>query len=75
MQNNQNDPRLVLLLDTLDYYRGIVLDSVEQECGDLPVWVRLRSRLLKAFGDRGLASRIRSIMEHEAPRDKERGVS
>lgn len=73
MQNNQSDPRLVLLLDALDYYRGIVLDSVEQECGELPVWFRLRSRLLKAFGDRGLVNRIKEIMAHESLPD--RGVS
>lgn len=52
------------ILETLDYYRGMALDAVEQEFGDSQSWPVVRSRLLKVFGDRGLANRIRSIMQN-----------
>ena len=52
------------LLEAVTFYQGIVLDNVEQELGDTPSWHPLRARLLKAFGDRGLAKRIRLILEN-----------
>ncbi len=53
------------LLESLDFYRGLVLDSVEQELGGTEKWPYLRGRLLKALGDRGLAGRIREILNIE----------
>lgn len=62
MYENKNDPRLNSLLNAVDHCRGLVVDSVEFEFGDDPRWPPLRSRILKAFGDRGLELRVKEIM-------------
>lgn len=53
------------LLEALAFYRGLILDSVEQELGGEANWPFLRGRLLKSMGDRGLAGRIREILNNE----------
>jgi len=53
------------LLEVVDQYRSMILDPVEQEVGDSPNWKFLRSRLLKALGDRGLSGRIVEILDDE----------
>ena len=53
------------LLDVVDQYRSMILDPIEQEVGQSPNWSYLRSRLLKALGDRGLAGRIREVLNSE----------
>jgi hypothetical protein len=53
------------LLEVVSFYKGIVLDSVEQACGEDTNWTYIRSRLLKAFGDRGMEGRIREIINTE----------
>lgn len=53
------------LLEVIDHYRSMILDPVEQELGDSPSWKYLRSRLLKAMGDRGLAGRVREVLSAE----------
>lgn len=53
---------LTKILAAIDLYRGLVLDSCEQECADSHNWRYLRSRLLKAFGDRGLEGKIKEIV-------------
>lgn len=58
MDNSQH----IKLLETIEFYRGLVLDSVELELGESPQWKRLRSRLLKILGDRGLEGRINEIL-------------
>jgi hypothetical protein len=60
------------LLDVVDQYRSMILDPVEQELGDTENWKFLRTRLLKALGDRGLAGRIQEILNAEF---KTQGVS
>ena len=47
----------------LDFYRGIILDLAEQEWGHASNWNSIRSRLLKAFGDRGLEGQIRNSFD------------
>lgn len=46
----------------IDQYRAIILDSLEQEYGELESWPYTRRKVLKALGDRGLASRIIEII-------------
>lgn len=53
------------LLEVIDQYRSMVIDPVEQELGCSSNWKYLRSRLLKAFGDRGLTGRIREVLDSE----------
>lgn len=53
------------LLDVVDQYRSMILDPVEQAVGDSQEWKYLRSRILKAMGDRGLAGRIREVLREE----------
>lgn len=53
------------LLDVVDFYRGIILDTVEQELSSNSNWQFVRSRILKALGDRGLAGRISEILARE----------
>jgi hypothetical protein len=50
------------LLEVVDFYRGLILDMVEQELGGTDNWSFLRSRLLKAMGDRGLVGRLREVI-------------
>lgn len=50
------------LMDVVDQYRSMILDPVEQEMGDSPNWKYIRSRLLKALGDRGLGGRIYEVI-------------
>ncbi len=55
------------LLEVIDLYRSMIIDPIEQEMGDSPNWQYIRSRLLKALGDRGLSGRIREIVSfHES---------
>jgi len=53
------------LIDAANSCRGSVLDTFEVECGENPNWQMLRSRLLRAFGDRGLIGRIIEIIDTE----------
>jgi len=53
------------ILDIIDHYRGHILDPIEQELGDSPSWKFLRSKILKALGDRGLSGRIREVIQIE----------
>lgn len=53
------------LLDVVDQYRSKIIDPIEQELGSASNWPYLRSRLLKALGDRGLAGRIREVLNCE----------
>lgn len=50
------------IIDVVDQYRSMILDPVEQEMGDSPSWKYVRSRLLKALGDRGLAGRLLEVI-------------
>jgi hypothetical protein len=54
------------LLEVIDQYRSMILDPVEQELGSSPNWRYLRSRLLKALGERGLSGRVIEILESES---------
>ena len=51
------------LLEVLDFYRGLILDMIEQELGGTDNWPFLRGRLLKALGDRGLVGRMTEVIE------------
>ena len=63
MDSNQCSSIDNRILEVVDFYRGIILDAVEQEAGGLPNWKYLRSRILKALGDRGLAKQIAEILK------------
>jgi hypothetical protein len=66
MYENINKEKLEKrILDVVDQYRSLVIDPIEQEVGDSPNWKYIRSRLLKALGDRGLAGRISEILNDE----------
>ena len=53
------------LVELIDYYRGIVMDTIESEMGSSPNWKFMRSRLLKALGDRGLSGKVQEILAAE----------
>ncbi len=53
------------LLSVVDQYRSFIIDPIEQELGKSKNWNYIRSRLLKALGDRGLAGRIREVLDTE----------
>jgi hypothetical protein len=53
------------LLEVVGFYRGILLDSVEQALGEDANWKHVRSRLLKCLGDSGLEGRIREIINNQ----------
>lgn len=56
------------ILEAINFYRGLVLDSVEYELGsDDQRWRYIRSRLLKCLGDRGLHGKVlEKFSEHKA---------
>ena len=53
------------LEEVVDFYRGLILDMVEQELGAGDNWPFMRGRLLKALGDRGLVGRLREVIAVE----------
>lgn len=53
------------IMDVVDQYRSMIIDPIEQEMGHSPNWKYIRSRLLKALGDRGLSGRIREVLNSE----------
>ena len=53
------------MLDAVSSCRAGVLDTFELELGEHPNWKFIRARLLRAFGDRGLAGRIVEILNAE----------
>lgn len=53
------------MLEIVDFYRGLILDMVEQELGGDSNWSFVRGRLLKAMGDRGLSGRLREAIQTE----------
>ena len=56
--NTQNQ-----IKETMSLYRGLILDSAEDALENDPVvWGRLRNRLLKILGDRGLEKRLLEIV-------------
>jgi hypothetical protein len=58
-----NSPQLLLrFLETFDFYRGLILETFEQEVGDQPNWPLIRSRVLKCMGDRGLEGKLRELL-------------
>ena len=67
MENTENkkDRLERVLMDVIDQYRSMIMDPIEQELGESPNWKYLRSRLLKALGDRGLSGRVREILNTE----------
>lgn len=61
------------LLMAVDQYRSMIIDPVEFELGDSHAWKPLRSRLLKALGDRGLSGKICEIVNSEFSDQTQRG--
>lgn len=57
------------LEQTISFYRGMVLDCVENVLDGDPEWPATRSKLLKVLGDRGLEGKIREIIGLE-PRER-----
>lgn len=49
------------VLEAIELCRSHVLDTCQFELGESPNWPALRTRLLRAFGDRGLEARVRGI--------------
>lgn len=50
--------------ETFGFYRGLILDLLEQELGDDKNWSFIRSRILKILSpDRGLEHKILEILE------------
>ena len=50
------------LIETLNFYRGLIIDTVEVEMCDSKAWPTTRSRLLRLLGDRGLDGKLREIL-------------
>ncbi len=61
--SNQVDNKSREIFETVNFYRGLILDLIEQELSESKNWSYVRSRLLKALGDKGLEGRLRSILE------------
>lgn len=59
--NSENKSREIF--ETINFCRGLILDLIEQEISEQKNWPYVRSRLLKALGDKGLEGRLRSILE------------
>lgn len=51
------------VFETLGFYRGIILDLIEQELSEQKNWPYVRSRLLRALGEKGLEGRLHFILD------------
>jgi hypothetical protein len=52
------------LREVFSFYRGLILDLLEQEMGNSPNWPFLRSRVLKILSqDRGLEAKVMQVMK------------
>lgn len=51
------------IIRVVDFYRGMILDAVEAEVGELSNWKYLRGRLLKLLGHSGLEGKIQEILD------------
>lgn len=58
------------ILTAIDFYRSLVLDGCEAELSETKAWPFVRSRILKAFGDKGLTGQVLSILGAEALENK-----
>ncbi|OGQ04173.1 MAG: hypothetical protein A2W61_07985 [Deltaproteobacteria bacterium RIFCSPLOWO2_01_44_7] len=65
MENSSVNFKWQQIQEAIHLCRSFVLDSIELEVGDKPNWKYLRSRLLRAFGDRGLENRIQQILTEQ----------
>jgi hypothetical protein len=52
------------LIEAIGESRNPILDPVEQELAGTVKWPVVRSRLLKALGERGLEGRVTSILHN-----------
>ena len=52
------------ILNEINRCMARVLDDCELEVGDSPRWCFFRCRILKIFGDRGLAGKIVAILKN-----------
>ncbi|MBK8204972.1 MAG: hypothetical protein IPK68_22640 [Bdellovibrionales bacterium] len=50
------------IIETINFYRGLILDLVEVEMAETQNWPAVRSRLLRLLGDKGLEGRVRVIL-------------
>jgi hypothetical protein len=64
-EQNSNDRIKRNVLDAVRTCQAGVLDTLEMELGDSSNWKLIRSRLLRSFGDRGLAGRVIEILSFE----------
>lgn len=58
-----NKAKLEAVKELVAIYRGVILDTIEIPWGNAPEWSMVRSRILRAFGDRGLEGRLLAILE------------
>lgn len=56
-------PKQEKLKETLDFYRGMLLDSLDLLVGEKPEWPKVRSCVLKVFGDRGIESKMNELIK------------
>jgi len=52
------------IMEIFNLYRGMILDGMELEIEDANQWKKVRSRLLKLLGDRGLEGRIINTLKN-----------
>lgn len=51
------------LRELLDYYQGLMLETLEYDLSEHPKWAHFRSRVLRIFGHRGLEPRLRELIK------------
>ena len=61
MQQN-NSTKNHQVIETINFYGGLILDLVEVEMCESKNWSAVRSRLLRLLGDKGLEGRVREIL-------------
>ncbi|WP_413569179.1 hypothetical protein ACLWBD_00460 [Bdellovibrio sp. HCB117] len=55
------DKKADLIEEAIQECRSIVLHTIQFELNDSPHWHSIRSRILRAFGDKGLSARVQKI--------------
>lgn len=61
MEGNQKQTLPDQLGAAIRWYRGLILEGVENAFGDLPEYQSVRSHILNCLGNQGLETRIRYI--------------
>ena len=60
--DDQEQIKAIKIIALCDFYRGLILDTVEESMRGMNEWTRTRITLLRLLGDKGLDGKLRDIL-------------